>query len=63
MQYIAEIQIDPNPVVTGSQMEVTIELKEVFKDAKKYKGKYGYRYTGNMSAKPRKYPAKYPKRC
>lgn len=44
MIYITSLQIDPNPVQTGEIIEVEIEIKEVYKDSKRYPGKYGYRY-------------------
>lgn len=62
MLYITDIRIEPNPVETGGELTVEITIKEVFKDAKRYKGKYPYRYAGIMKAEGHKYPQKYPKK-
>lgn len=62
MLYITNLQIEPNPVEAGEELIVTIEIKEVFQDAKRYPYKYPYRYVGNIGAKGRKYPYKYPRR-
>lgn len=62
MLYITSLQIDPNPVETGGKIEVEIEIKEVYKDSKRYRGKYGYRYAGIMEAEGRKYPYKYKRK-
>lgn len=61
MLYITNVRIEPNPVETGGEITIEIEVKEVFKDAKRYRGKYPYRYVGNMATEGRKYPSKYPK--
>jgi len=60
--YITSLQIDPNPVQTGEIIEVEIEIKEVYKDSKRYPGKYGYRYAGIMNTEGKKYPYKYPRK-
>lgn len=61
MLYITDVRIEPNPVETGGEITIEIEVKEVFKDAKRYRGKYPYRYDGNMETEGRKYPSRYPK--
>lgn len=62
MLYITDIRIEPNPVGTGQEIIIEIEVKEVFKDAKRYRGKYPYRYAGVMAAEGRNYPYKYPRK-
>lgn len=62
MLYITDVRIEPNPVGTEGDLTVEVEIKEVFKNAKRYGGKYPYRYTGIMAAEGRKYPYKYPKK-
>lgn len=62
MLYITDIRIEPNPVGTGKELTVEVKIKEVFKNAKRYGGKYPYRYAGIMEAEGRKYPYKYPKK-
>ncbi len=61
MIYITDIQITPNPVMKEQDVTIEIEIKEVFRDAKRYPGKYPYRYGGVMAAEGYKYPYKYPK--
>lgn len=62
MLYITDLRIEPNPVETGDGVTVEIEIREVFRDAKRYKGKYPYRYAGCMLAEGRRYPCKYPRK-
>lgn len=62
MLYITDLRIEPNPVGTGQEVIVEVEIKEVFKDAKRYPGKYPYRYVGVMQPDGRKYPYKYPRK-
>lgn len=60
--YVTDLRIEPNPAEAGGKIVVEIEIKEVFKDAKRYKHKYPYRYAGNMTAEGRTYPFKYPRK-
>ena len=62
MLYVTDVRIEPNPVGTGQEITIEIEVKEVFKDAKRYRGKYPYRYAGVMAAEGRNYPYKYPRK-
>lgn len=62
MIYITGLRIESNPAETGGKITVEVEIKEVFKDAKQYGGKYPYRYNGIMEAEGRKYPEKYPRK-
>lgn len=62
MYYITDLRIEPNPVETGQELIIEVEIKEVFRDAKQYPRKYPYRYTGVMDADGRKYPCKYPRK-
>lgn len=62
MIYITDLRIEPNPVDAGQTVSVEIEIKEVFKDAKRYSNKYPYRYMGVIGAEGRKYPYQYSRR-
>lgn len=62
MLYITDLRIEPNPVDAGQTLSVEIEIKEIFRDAKRYANKYPYRYSGNMGAEGRRYPYKYQRK-
>lgn len=62
MIYITDLRIESNPAEAGGEITVEVEIKEVFRDAKRYKGKYPYRYVGIMEAEGRRYPEKYPRK-
>lgn len=62
MIYVTDLQIEPNPVAAGQEIVVQIEVKELFNSAKRYQGKYPYRYGGILQADGRKYPYKYPRK-
>ena len=46
MLEITDIKLSKNVVATGEKFTISVEITELFKNAKKYHGKYGYRYTG-----------------
>lgn len=62
MLYIRDLRIEPNPVDIRGTITVEVEVEEIFQDAKRYPGKYPYRYAGIVQAEGRKYPYKYPRR-
>lgn len=62
MLYIRDLRIEPNPVDIRGTITVEVEIEEIFRDAKRYPGKYTYRYAGIVQAEGRKYPYKYPRR-
>ena len=62
MLYIRDLIIEPNPVDIRGTITVEVEIEEIFRDAKRYPGKYPYRYAGIVQAEGRKYPYKYPRR-
>lgn len=61
MLYIRDLRIEPNPVEPRGNIMVEIEIEEIFMDAKRYPGKYPYRFAGIVQAEGQKYPYKYPK--
>ena len=62
MIHITNVQIEPNPVETGQEISVEIEVKEVYKDAKRYWNKYPHRYMGDSRAEGYRYPYKYARK-
>lgn len=62
MLYITDIRIEPNPVGTGQEVVIEVDVKEVFKNAKRYRRKYPCRYAGVMDAEGKNYPYKYPRK-
>lgn len=62
MLYIRDLRIEPNPVDIRGTITVEVEIEEIFRDAKRYPGKYPYRYAGIVQAEGRKYPYKYQRR-
>lgn len=60
--YVTDLRIESNPVDAGKTITVEIEIKEVFRDAKRYGNKYPHRYSGIMEPDGRRYPGKYPRK-
>ena len=59
---ILEVNITPNPVNTGEELTIEIDILELFSNAKKYSNKYPHRYIGRERVEGRKYPYKYPRK-
>ena len=62
MLEITDIKLSKNVVAAGEKFTISVEITELFKNAKKYRGKYGYRYTGVKNSEATSYPKKYPKK-
>lgn len=46
MFLVTGVLIEPNPVGVGDEITIEVEVQEFFKNAKRYRGKYPYRYAG-----------------
>lgn len=44
MIVIDDVNITPNPVIVKGQITIEVEIHEESPGAKKYAGRYGYRY-------------------
>ena len=62
MIQVTDVRIEPNPAAAGGELEIEITIEEAYGNAKRYPGKYPYRYAGIAQAEGRKYPYKYPRK-
>lgn len=62
MIQVTDVRIEPNPAAAGGEIEIEITIEETYGNAKRYPGKYPYRYVGIEQAEGRKYPYKYPRK-
>ena len=59
---VIDVRIEPNPAETGGRLEIEVTIEELYSNAKRYRGKYQYRYAGIAQAEGRKYPYRYPRK-
>ena len=59
---ILGVNITPNPVNTGEELTIEINVQELFANAKRYQRKYPYRYMGIEKSQGRRYPYKYSRK-
>ena len=57
-----DIELSKNPVTTGEKFVIAVEVADLFENAKRYRGKYGYRYVGVKNSDASAYPKRYPKK-
>lgn len=50
MIYVTGVKIEPNPVKTGGEITVEVEIAELYPNAKRYPNKYPHRYNGASDA-------------
>lgn len=62
MIQVIDVRIEPNPAETGGTIEIEVTIEELYSNAKRYRGKYPYRYAGITRAEGRKYPYRYPRK-
>ena len=46
MLEIIDIELSKNSVAAGEKFVIAVEVVDLFENAKRYRGKYGYRYAG-----------------
>lgn len=62
MLEIIDIELSKNSVATGEKFVIAVEVMDLFENAKRYRGKYGYRYAGIKKSDAIVYPKRYPKK-
>lgn len=50
MIQVTDVRIEPNPAAAGGELEIEITIEETYSNAKRYPGKYPYRYAGIAQA-------------